>query len=221
MAGYTVHRSSPETSASSISYPVMIGQRVLGLISRYPRITDEKGFETALESLRGHLNDIAGDSGGSDPEPYVSENDLAFFKELKEAADHRMKSPWKGATPITHEETTPHWLPRLKKSDDRVYDKDKNEVKGYRVGYLNVAQFEAPVFFCSDGKLRMLIKHSHRQRRHHIYFGRTFSGYCRLPDPKLLYPVRTRGTKSGVSYNHGQSNSLKTELNKLTGYTFD
>lgn len=195
------------------------------MVSRYPRITDKEKFSSGLERLQEHLNDIAGDPGGSDPEPYVSENDIAFFNRIREGAK---RLGWKGATPITHRETTPRWIPGRKKIDEKVYFYDPEakkgeekvkEVKGYRIGYLNVAQFEAPVFLCNDGRLRMLIKHNRPERRG-LRAGRSFRGYCRLPDPELIYPVRTRGTMAGVSYNHGQTNILETELKTLTGYTF-
>jgi hypothetical protein len=208
----------------------MLGQTVLRQVELYPRITDEADLKSALERFRGHLNDIAGDSGGSKPKDYVSESDIAFFGRLKAAADryaaeHQMDPPgWKGATPITHKETTPRWLPgRPKKTDGIVRDAEGNPVVGYRVGYLNNSQFEAPVLFCSDGTLRMLIKHSDAKDPHlrGAYAGKSFAGYCRLPDPALLYPVRSRGTMSGVSYNHGQTDTLKTDLEERTGYKFD
>jgi|ERR1039458_2645469 hypothetical protein len=217
--------SDTETDVLSARKLDMLGQRVVGIVEQYPRITDRDEKKEALGHLRSHLIDIAGDSRGSDPKDYVTEEHLEFLGQLFNAASRHMDPPWKDATPITHVETTPHWLPRQKKSD-RVLDKEKRPVKGYRVGYLNVAQFEAPVFFCSDGTygtLRMLIKHSDTKARglRGTYDSKSFSGYCRLPDPELLYPVRTRGTMSGVSYKHGQTNTLKTELKTITGFTFN
>lgn len=211
-----------EIDISSARNPLILGQRVVGMVERYPRITDNDEMEEALGRLRGHLIDIAGDSRGSDPRDYVIGKDLELYGQLFAAANHHMKPPWKGASPITHTETTPYWLPKRKKSDT-VRDEEGKPVVGYRVGYLNAGQFEAPVFFCSDGTLRMLIKHSSTKVRGLLGTndGKSFRGYCRLPDPKLLYPVRTRGTMSGVSYKHGQSNTLKTELKKLTGVTFE
>lgn len=198
------------------------------MISRYSRITDRAEFDRALERLRDHLNDIAGDSRGSDPSLYVSESDIEFLRdELTPAGNGRPSRFWKKAVPITHEETTPHWLPRFNRPDKVVRDARGRPVVGYRIGYLNVSQYEAPVFFCSDGGLRMLIKHNYRQTEKTgpvISRGdrrkRTFTGYCRLPDPEFLYPVRTRGAMSGVSYNHGQTNVLETELATITGRSF-
>lgn len=204
-------------------HSVMLGQTVVEQVALYPRITDQEEFKAGLERLRGHINDIASDSRGSHPGAYVSDSDLAFLNKLKTVADHHMKPPWKKATPITHVDRTRHWIRRQKSPREPVLDSAGRPVVGYRVGYLCAGQFETPVLFCSDGNLRMFIKHHDPKGPHLIgaNAGKTYEGYCRLPEPKYLYPVRTRGTMSGVTFKHGQTHTLRSELKQLTGFPFD
>lgn len=201
------------------------GAEVIRLQEMYPRISDDDQRGEALGHLQSNLFEIARDSSGSDPALYASPEDQALYAKIAKKFEGKS---WPGATPITHVETTHHWLRFGKKPDPVVRDEHGKPIVGYRVGYLNAAQFEAPVLFCSDGKLRMLIKHADGHAHgghgahgaHGAHDKRTFSGYGKLPDPKLVYPIRTRGARYAVSYNHGQTNTLKTELQKATGVDF-
>lgn len=261
--GYTVHRTGPDykftiDAATGLrtqgEYPdALLGQNVRDVTALYPRIKinrNEKGgsdeFAKAQDRLRSHIKDLTGDSRGSFPGLYVSDEDVAFLNKFKWAADDKWGKGWKGAkgaTPITHEEVTPRWLqvpewlkPEYKRKNPAVLDKEGRPIMGYRIGYLNAGQFESPVLFCSDGLLRMRIKTPKEARVvgkfggekkprdvkgiEGKFDGRRFAGFCPLPLPKYLYPVRRRGTMSGVSYNHTQSKTLERELRDLSGLKF-
>jgi len=212
--------------------PATLGKQALALQAENPRFTDSFEHVPAMTRLRDSLPRFALDPSGSDPHYYSSPRDLEFYAKLKEVADtHQVRGkpePWPGAIILTHKETTFHWFKRKDKGDPTLRDHDGNPIYGYRVGYLNVAQYEAPVLFCSDGKLRMLIKpvgHDERAKhggaghnQHDPYAKRTFSGYCSLPDPELLYPVLDAGTLYPVSYKRGQSNNLQSEINRDSGF---
>lgn len=261
-AGYRVHRTEPDYLFTLDSNGVrsqgrmpdaLLGQNVPELTSRYPRIRinrDEVGgsaeFTAAQETLRRHIKDLTGDSRGSHPSLYVSDEDMVFLRKFKSAADQKWGQGWKGAKgakPITHEDVTPRWLaiPDWLKSPDKrpspaVLDQKGRPIMGYRIGYLNAGQFESPVLFCSDGLLRMRIKTPRDERVEGKFGGerkpikvkglegkfddKRFAGFCPLPLPKYLYPVRKRGTMSGVSYSHTQSKTLEKELRELSGLKF-
>lgn len=236
--GETVRLTPPD--------PAVLGGRVLRLHERYPRISDDYFREKALSKFQNHLTEIAMDPSGSDPADYLPPEAVEQLRELKEKADNHVirhekveegkvkvyveKKPWPGAIPITHEETTLHWLRlRRKKRDPIVRDEKGKPIVGYRRGFLSVGQFESPVMFCSDGNLRLLIKpgggHKRHQKgnrgKHNSRGKRTFSGYCRMPDPELAYPVLDEGEPFPVSYKRTQSYTFETEVKNFYGIELD
>lgn len=200
----------------------------------HTQIPLEKGHkrEDALEELFEHYNEIIADPSGTDnPESYFSPEEAAFLPRLKEIADSNVDKtgklgpdgkplldPWPNAVPMTHKDIphTPFYKRHQKPVDTAIRDANGKQIVGYRVGFLNVAHLEAPVFLCSDGLLRMQIQprgssHGHGGRRH---VTRSYSGYCRLPDPELLYPVLDNGEHVAVKYKHNQTNTLLVELKR-------
>ncbi len=227
--------STPEDEGNGILQidPATLGKHAVAFQAENPRFSDKDPFERlpALDRLRRSLARFARDPSGSDPKYYASPRDLVYYARLKAAADaHEVRGkaiPWPGATEVRHEETTFHWFRSKKKLDPILRDQDDNPIVGYRIGYLNVAQYGTPVLLCNDGRLRMLIKpagggaHKGRGKEthepHDDYAERTFSGYCTLPDPELVYPVLDAGNLYPVSYGHGQSNTLQTEIKDISG----
>jgi hypothetical protein len=149
-------------------------------------------------------------------------------EEIKEEGARLQAKKWKGATPLTHADSTIRWLRRKRNFDTPMLDSDGNQIYGRRVGFLAVERYETPVVYCSDGKLRMLINitgtprpkdlkyNGHKLHREHDYdgpyAGQTFTGYCRLPDPDIAMPMRGRGQLHLVVHRHNQSKTLREEL---------
>jgi hypothetical protein len=166
-----------------------------------------------LKRLKDHMFEIAADPSGSDPAPYLSPETLDTIAEFKtKPAAERWRGG--GAIPLTHDDMTFHWTKR-RTINTPITDGKGGQLMGRRVGYLNAGQFETPVLYCSDDKLRMLIKTTgsmHGRAGHGKKSHSTYVGYCRLPDPEILLPVLSRGEIHPVSYKHQQSKTLKGEL---------
>jgi len=191
---------------------------------QYPREPNATKREAWLSHLEHALERKAADSRGSDPEDYLSDDDLKFVRMLQVAAnrDHDGTSDepgargtdrprWPGSEAIWHRQITRKTLSEQHLPPKPLLDDEGNPIKGYRIGYLNVRQFQSPVLFCSDGKLRMLIKVSGHGKK-----AKNYSGYATLPDAGEILTVRDLGTKDAVSINHSHNHTLRTEIKRYT-----
>jgi hypothetical protein len=208
----TALRATHEPHDRRINLAAELGERALD-ITDMPRLAGNDERTMAFRDFRDHLINIAADPSGSDLTPYLSTETLAALVEFEQQPAEKR---WRGATPITHDDITFRWLHK-RKLNTPVLDSEDKPIYGRRVGYLSVGQFESPVLYCSDRKLRMLIKTTgdryesgfgtrSRHRKH------TYVGYCRLPDPELAMPLRDRGAEHLVLYKHQQSKTLREEL---------
>ena len=220
--------TAPEDPRRRLLAGAAAGRAVIHASLERP-ISEEAKLE-ALIKLRDEMIESSADPSGSDfdkpKDPstadrrnyykYISsgvrDGIAAFDREYEakpgdSAAVIAMKQEkkWKGATPLTHDDSTIRWLRRKRKFGTPLLDKEGKQIYGRRVGYLSVERYEAPVLYCSDGKLRMLIKttgtprpkdlkyNGHKLHREHDYTGQyagqTFTGYCRLPDPDVAMPI--------------------------------
>lgn len=210
--------------------PRILGRRVMNLHSSFTKRVIDPGnrkrsdynYGKALHRLGHELeHHVFAHSKGSDPLPYSSPEDLLFYTKLKEQADkHRDAQgnlqPWPRATIITHEETTRlrtrPWLTKDRRKDPIVRDESGTPIVGYRVGYLNAGPYETSVLFCSDGLLRMAIGYPSG----HLH-GQTYAGFSGLPEPDVMYPAITSGYNYAVSFKLGQSNTLRSDVQKISG----
>jgi len=217
----TIPMPSPDEALSHnrhLNLASALGVRALHKANA-PILLDNNEREIALGHLQDHLVDISADPSGSDPAPYVSTDTLAALVEFERKPT---EEKWDDATPIVHDDLTFRWFQKRNRNTPVLDDRGR-PIFGRRVGYLSVGQFESPVLYCSDRKLRMVIKTTggkHKLRLneeggnyHHTGGKRpVYSGYCRLPDPEIALPVRDRGASTLVQYKHQQSKTLREDL---------
>lgn len=187
--------------------------------------TDE-GRVAASMRLRDEMIECSADPSGSDLAGYLPPDILDVIAEFEKESDDKK---WGESIPITHDDSTFRWFGKKRRFDTPVLDPDGKQIRGRRIGYLCAGRDEPPVVYCSDGKLRMLIKITGNSNRPHNikhngkkvntehdyngpYAGYTFTGYCRLPALSIVMPARSRGAIYPVMYKNQQSNTLRKEL---------
>ncbi|HWB39296.1 MAG TPA: hypothetical protein VG604_03585 [Candidatus Saccharimonadales bacterium] len=204
------------------------------LDAKYPRPEGEAAKERAIQDLVDILPEVYKDPSGVDPAGYVSPDMFAFLGRLKEVADankQKIKDPktgeveyvWPGADEMMHTDVTAHAVhpgnrqerqhQKDHNADPYIRDENGRKIRGYLIGYLSSMQFTNGVFFCDDGKLRMLISYnqSHSHNHHHRY-----DGHSTLPPIETIMKARDRWKEYPVEADYNQSKSLQDRIYEMT-----
>jgi len=192
---------------------------------RYKQLGPE--HTQAVDCLRDHMVEISDDPRGSDPEGYLSPEDIQVLQEFKAYADEK---GWPGAVEAGmltgKSEAIKAWSPPL---EPRRFIKIINAQntakagltkalffseaggesrgrKGYIVGRLSFGggSYEPLVAFTDDGKLVM-------QRDPRLPTSKGI-GWGRLPDLDILNAALPIGKRYGVNYSNVKSKPLRDLL---------